>query len=48
MSPGCVRQQRGCLPWLAREPLIPDNDPDKAVLGEIIAEKHGKMGLKLK
>ena len=34
--------------WIAREPVMPGNDPYKAALGEIIAEKHRKMGLKLK
>ena len=34
--------------WIEREPGTLSNDPYKAALGEIIAEKHRKMGLKLK
>jgi hypothetical protein len=34
--------------WIEREPITPSNDPYKAALGKIIAEKHRKMGLKLK
>jgi len=34
--------------WIEREPVTPGNDPYKAALGKIIAEKHRKTGLKLK
>jgi hypothetical protein len=33
---------------IEREPGTPNNDPYKAALGEIIAEKYRKIGLKLK
>lgn len=32
---------------IERGPGTPSNDPYKAAFGEIIAEKHRKMGLKL-
>jgi hypothetical protein len=32
---------------IARAPGIPSSDPYKATFGEIIAEKHRKMGLRL-